>query len=235
VRILTDPLLRSPVGGLVHRTPPRLSTLGRVDAVVVSHLHHDHLDLPSLRMLPCMSRLLVPRPGAKLLARSGLPGAEELRASESAAVGPVRILATRARHFGYRAPFGPYGDSLGFIVEGSRRIYFAGDTDVFPEMCSLGPIDLALLPIAGWGPLLGPGHMNPGQAVRALQHIQPAAVVPIHWGSLVPRGLARRDWRYLTEPPRRFAALAEQAAPSVRVHVLRAGQTLELEPAAAPR
>jgi L-ascorbate metabolism protein UlaG (beta-lactamase superfamily) len=235
VRILTDPLLRSPVSGLVHRAPPDPSTLGRVDAVVVSHLHHDHLDLPSIRMLPSTTRLLVPRPGAKLLAGANLPEAEELRAFESTTVDTVRIVATPARHFGYRAPFGPFGDSLGFVVEGSRRIYFAGDTDVFPEMDRLGPIDLALLPIAGWGPLLGPGHMNPHQAVRALQRIQPSAVIPIHWGTLVPRGLDRWDWRYLSDPPRRFVALAQQAAPSVRVHVLRAGEALPLRQATAAR
>ena len=84
----------------------------------------------------------------------------EMREPESAEVGGVRIIATHARHVGFRAPFGPLGGSLGFILEGSQRVYFAGDTDVFPGMAELGPIDLALLPVAGWGPTLGPGHMD---------------------------------------------------------------------------
>ena len=58
--------------------------------------------------------------------------------------GEVRVRATPANHTGFRPPFGPQGGCLGFVVEGSARIYFAGDTDLFPEMDALGPIDVAL-------------------------------------------------------------------------------------------
>jgi L-ascorbate metabolism protein UlaG (beta-lactamase superfamily) len=57
-------------------------------------------------------------------------------------------------------PFGPNGGCLGFVVEGCARVYFAGDTGLFPAMAALGPVDVALLPIAGWGPVLGPGHLD---------------------------------------------------------------------------
>ena len=76
------------------------------------------------------------------------------------------------------------------MIEGSRRIYFAGDTDIFDGMADIGPVDVALLPVAGWGPRLGPGHMGPAEAVEALSLLRPRLVVPIHWGSLVPVGHA---------------------------------------------
>jgi hypothetical protein len=80
-------------------------------------------------------------------------------ARASTPVGAVSVLATPANHDGWRPPFGPRAGCLGFIVEGTERVYFAGDTDLFPEMSALGPIDLALLPVWGWGPTLGPGHL----------------------------------------------------------------------------
>src|SRR6185503_4278779 len=120
----------------------------------------------------------------------------------------VRVIATHARHTGFRPPFGPLGGCLGFVVEGGgedyggvegsgvengggggARIYFAGDTDVFPEMASLGPIDVALLPVAGWGPTLGPGHMNARRAAEALRLIRPKIAIPMHWGTFAPIGM----------------------------------------------
>ena len=69
-------------------------------------------------------------------------------------------------------------------------VYFPGDTDLFPEMGSLAPVDAALLPIWGWGPTLGPGHLDPDGAVRATQLIEPRLVIPIHWGTYAPAGSA---------------------------------------------
>ena len=125
-------------------------------------------------------------------------------------------------------PFGPWADSIGFVVEGSQRIYFAGDTDVFPEMRDLGSIDLALLPVSGWGPVLFPGHMGPRQAVDALRLIQPRAAIPIHWGSLVPIGFHVRNWPYLNRPPHEFAEIARRELPGVAVTILQPGEALEL-------
>jgi L-ascorbate metabolism protein UlaG (beta-lactamase superfamily) len=227
VRFITDPLLRSWVPGLVHRHRVRdLSVVDGVQGILISHLHHDHLDLPSLRYLPPDAQVLAPFASAPLLGR--MRSVLEMRETESAEVGGVRIVATHARHVGFRAPFGPLGGSLGFILEGSQRVYFAGDTDVFPGMSGFGPIDLALLPVAGWGPTLGPGHMDARAAVEALKLIRPRLAVPIHWGSLVPIGLHLRTWSYLKRPPHEFAEIAEREVSEVRVVVLEPGQGLEL-------
>jgi len=227
--LLTDPILRNRTAGLVHRRPPSTSVFSRpVDGVLISHLHHDHLDLGSLRLLQPGFEILIAAGGADLLARHGFASAVDMRPAESATVGNVRVIATRADHKGYRVPAGPLGDTIGFIIEGSLRIYFAGDTDVFDEMTELQPVDVALLPVAGWGPRLGAGHMDSARAVEALRLLQPRLAVPIHWGTLAPWGLHRGSWSYLTRPAHEFAELAARETPGVEVRVLQPGERLSL-------
>jgi L-ascorbate metabolism protein UlaG (beta-lactamase superfamily) len=252
-RILTDPLLRQRVSGLIWRHPrPRSELDHAVDAVLISHMHQDHLDLPSLRRLGRHVPLLVPRRAGRFLARRGFRNVHELRAgqsvavSESAAAGEpagihtptatreVRVRATPANHVGFRPPFGPLGDCLGFVVEGSVRVYFAGDTDLFPEMDALGPVDVALLPVAGWGPTLGPGHMNAYRAAQALRLIRPRIAVPIHWGTFAPIGMHFRPWQYLVRPPLEFQEHARVLAPDVDVRILEPGESLDLDGLAWP-
>jgi len=225
--LITDPILRSHIPGLIHRHPLRDQTIvDAVQSVLISHTHHDHLDIPSLRRLPRNALVLGPVGSAGLLRRNHID-VREMRPSDGCQVGNIRVVATLAKHLGYRVPYGPFA-SIGFVLEGSLRIYFAGDTAVFPEMRKLGPIDLALLPVSGWGPVVTPGHMWPRQAVDALHLIQPSAAIPIHWGSLVPIGLHVREWSYLHRPPHEFAEIARQELPDVAVTVLEPGETLEL-------
>ena len=83
------------------------------------------------------------------------------------------------------AALGVRATAVGFMVSGTTRVYFAGDTDIFPEMEGLGEsLDLALLPIWGWGPSLGPGHLDPGRAAEAARLLAPRTVIPIHWGTM---------------------------------------------------
>jgi L-ascorbate metabolism protein UlaG (beta-lactamase superfamily) len=199
---------------------------GRVDAVLLSHLHYDHLDLPSLRMLPNDVRVLAPAGAGPLLRSAGVQQVEELLPGETAEVSGVRIEATPAEHDDRRRPLGARATPLGFVVRGRPSVYFAGDTDLFPGMADLAPIDAALLPVAGWGPTLGPGHMDAEQAAQAAALLRPAVAVPIHWGTLHPRGRRRGAWFHT--PPHRFAARVAQLAPEVDVRVLEPGAALEL-------
>jgi L-ascorbate metabolism protein UlaG (beta-lactamase superfamily) len=106
------------------------------------------------------------------------------------------------------------------VESSSRRVYFAGDTDVFPSMAELAPeLDVALLPVWGWGPRLGPGHMDPGRAATALELLRPRVAMPIHWGTFWPLGLGRVRQARLVEPPHEFVTLARETTPSVRVRV----------------
>ena len=111
---------------------------------------------------------------------------------------------------------------------GSRRVFFAGDTDLFPEMDGLVEnLDVALLPIWGWGPTMGPGHLDPERAAEALTLLHPKVAIPIHWGTLRPFYKSAKA-RYLREPPGAFSAAAARLAPEVTIRVLAPGEGLEL-------
>ena len=139
----------------------------------------------------------------------------------------MEVEATPANHSGFRPPFGPTASHVGFIIRGSQRVYFAGDTDLFPEMADLTQdLTLALLPVWGWGPTLGEGHLNPERAAEALTLLQPRFAMPIHWGTLCPIGMRWTRPRFLVEPPHEFAAHAARLAPEVTVRIVEPGDSL---------
>jgi L-ascorbate metabolism protein UlaG (beta-lactamase superfamily) len=229
-RLLTDPLLRGRVVHLRRQVPPlRRDLFADPDGVLISHLHHDHLDLASLRMLGEDVPLIVPAGAAGWLRRRGFATVTELDVGGVTKVGALTVSAVQAHHNGYR-PRAPRVASLGYVVSGGRSVYFAGDTELFAEMADLSraPLDVALLPVAGWGATLGPGHMDPLDAARAAQLIRPRVAIPMHWGTLLPIGSGRRRAR-LGEPPRLFAEHVADLAPSVEVRILAPGQGIELE------
>ncbi|HEY1285358.1 MAG TPA: MBL fold metallo-hydrolase [Solirubrobacterales bacterium] len=230
VRILTDPVLRERIGPLRRRGAPPASTVAEdLDAVLISHLHHDHADLPSLRRLDRGVRAFVPSGAAGLLRRQGFTDVAELEAGDSVAVGGVRVSAVEARHAGGHRLGARATAALGFLVAGSQSVYFAGDTDLFDGMERLGDrLDLALLPVWGWGPNLGPGHLDPERAAKGAAALSPRIAVPIHWGTLYPLGLSRLAPGRLTEPPREFARWAERLSPQVEVRVLAPGEATSL-------
>lgn len=215
-RLLTDPLLRSRVLHIRRRLPPP-SDPGRLDALLVSHVHWDHLDLPSLARLDPATPIVVPRGAGEIVRR--FERVVELEAGERAEIGGVEVLATAALHS--VGPFRRRGRSsaaLGFVVSGSSSVYFAGDTDVFDGMRQLGSPTAALLPVGGWGSRLPHGHMDPGRAAEALRLVRPRIAVPIHWGTYAallaqPSVTAGEDFR------RR----AHEVAPGVDVRVLQVG------------
>jgi L-ascorbate metabolism protein UlaG (beta-lactamase superfamily) len=194
------------------------------DAVLISHLHHDHLDLASLRLLGADVPVLVPAGAGAWLRRRRFTAVRELGVDELATIGPVTVTAVQACHDGRRVG-GPRADTLGYVVRGTRAIYFAGDTELFEDMSKLrGQLDVALLPISGWGSTLGPGHMDPLQAARAVDLLRPRLAIPIHWGTLRPIGFARRTAPWHADPERQFAEHVMSTAPEVGVRILRPGQ-----------
>jgi L-ascorbate metabolism protein UlaG (beta-lactamase superfamily) len=230
LRVLTDPVLGRRVFLLRRVAPPvPPSSVEDIDVVLISHAHADHLDPRSVRRLLPVGDILAPRGAREYLSRHGVPRVQEVRAGSEAEIGGVTIQTVHALHDGRRWDRGPAREAVGFVVRGSVSVYFAGDTDVYPEMAGLkGSIDVALLPVWGWGRTLGEGHMNPDRAVEALTVLAPRVAIPIHWGTLGPPPPipALTD---LHGPARAFAYRAATVAPDVDVRVLEPGESTTVE------
>ena len=224
VRLLTDPLLRNRVAHLRRASGVSARALRGVDAILISHGHYDHLDLPSLERLGKKLPVVVPRGLGGLLRKRRFESVIEVEQGETLAIGDLQIRAVPAEHDRSRAPFGASADPVGYVVSGSRSIYFAGDTDLFDGMSEIGPVDIGLIPIWGWGPGLGGGHLDPERAAQAVALIRPHTVVPIHWGTYFPihLGLAGKP-AFVDLPPAQFAAAMAEHAPDVELRVLRVG------------
>jgi L-ascorbate metabolism protein UlaG (beta-lactamase superfamily) len=226
MRFLTDPVLRSRLAHLRrHGQKPAEDSAADLDAILISHLHHDHTDLPSLRRLPRQTPILGPRGAGGFLRRRGFEAVTELAPGDSETFGGVEVTAVEAEHGGGRRLGSDDSETIGFVASGTSRAYFAGDTDLFEGMAELaGGLDLALLPVWGWGPTLGPGHLDPERAARAAAILKPRIAIPIHWGTLFPIGLSRLGRRHLIAPPREFERRCAELAPQVEVRVLSPGE-----------
>jgi L-ascorbate metabolism protein UlaG (beta-lactamase superfamily) len=230
VRLLTDPLLRNRVAHLRRAVPVDMTARRGVDAVLVSHAHYDHLDLPSLEKLGKSLPIVLPRGLGGLLRKRRFESVVEVDVGETVRIGQLEIRVVPAEHDAGRGPVGATAQPVGYVVSGTKSVYFAGDTDLFDGMAELGPLDAALVPIWGWGPGLGAGHLDPGGAARAVALLRPRVVVPIHWGTYFPIHLGLRGApRFLELPPAEFKIAVAETAPDVEVHVLRPGEGFELE------
>lgn len=100
---------------------------------------------------------------------------------------------------------------------------------MFPRMAEISRnLDVALLPVWGWGPTLGSGHMTPARAAKSLGLLRPEVAIPIHWGTFHPLGMGWLSPRFLWVPPRLFAREAAEFAPDVRIEILQPGDETEL-------
>ncbi|MFC4951210.1 MBL fold metallo-hydrolase [Pseudonocardia sp. GCM10023141] len=239
--VLTDPVLTARVGPLRRTGPsPAPSAWADADVVLLSHLHGDHLHLPSLRLLRGRPRVVVPRGAGAWLRSRGIERVEELAPGEEFVDGDLRVVGLPATHSGHRwgprSTRGPQARAMGHLIESPQaRVYSAGDTDLFDGMRELPPLDVALLPVWGWGPTLGPGHLDPARAAAAVGLLAPRMAVPVHWGTLalagltgVPGGPGARMRSLLVEPPRTFAAAVNAAGRPVRVLVTEPGERVAL-------
>jgi L-ascorbate metabolism protein UlaG (beta-lactamase superfamily) len=224
-RLLTDPVLRRRVAHLRRAAAAvPAAALAAIDAVLVSHSHLDHLDLPSLSLLDRSLRVVVPCGAGRLVRRRGFEHVVEVEEGEELELGTLRVHAVHAEHDSSRRPLGVRARPLGYVLRGSRIVYFAGDTDLFSRMRDLRPVDVALLPVGGWGPTIPAGHLDPERAAEALVLIRPEVAVPIHWGTFrTPLAPPPNDLA-----PRAFVRAAAAIAPRVRVQVLRIGESCAL-------
>jgi L-ascorbate metabolism protein UlaG (beta-lactamase superfamily) len=228
-RLLTDPLLGAGILHVRRRVPrPALDDLRPLDAILISHAHLDHLDHRSLRRLSGECRVIVPRGCASLVRRGGdFEVVTELGAGDRVTLGDIVVEGVPAVHDGRRFPWSRPVSPLGYLLEGQPSIYFAGDTDLFGGMSALaGRVDVALLPIWGWGPRVPGGHLDPIRAAEAVALIRPRVAVPIHWGTL--RAWSAQRGLDPVAPARAFSDAVGHTAPGTEVRILLPGQRTAL-------
>ncbi|WP_448629671.1 MBL fold metallo-hydrolase [Cellulomonas soli] len=249
VRVLTDPLLREHAGLLRRRgAAPAPEHWQDPDVVLVSHLHHDHAELGSLRPMGDVPVLSAPA-NAHWLRGHGVRGAVGLHDEHwwsSASPGPtgadgsatsaepgLRVRAVPAVHGHRPMPHRP-NSANGFLLDSpSLSVWFAGDTEPYPSMASLPallgrPIDLALVPVGGWGPRLSGGHMGPVQAAQVCALLGVSTAIPVHWGTLHAPASRRLPPGWMDRGGQAFAHAMARLAPRCRVHVLEPGQAVVL-------
>jgi L-ascorbate metabolism protein UlaG (beta-lactamase superfamily) len=229
-RVITDPLLTKRVAHLRRRRPLPGDGVGDVDLVLLSHVHLDHLHLPSIAKLRPGGTALTPAGSASLLRKAGFADVREVRVGDRVEVGPVVVEVVPAAHKDGRGPHSRVrAEPVGYVVEGGgHRVYFPGDTDLFDAMADLHDIDVALLPIWGWGPTLGEGHLTPERAATATALIRPGLIVPIHWGTYAPEDARRGLPAWFDTPPTLLRTELDALGEVDRLHLLDPGGTVKV-------
>jgi N-acyl-phosphatidylethanolamine-hydrolysing phospholipase D len=200
VNILTDPIWSdraSPVSFLgpkrVARPGVRFEDLPKIDLVLISHTHYDHLDRPTVLRLDNEPHYIVSSGIAKWFAREGITNVSEHTWWEKEMHGGIFITAVPAQHWSKRGLIGTDGAGAGgFVIETPRgNIYFAGDTGYnnkyFKEIGErFGNISLSLLPIGAYDPrwFMQRFHLNPPEAIRVHQEVHSKRSIGMHWGTI---------------------------------------------------
>jgi N-acyl-phosphatidylethanolamine-hydrolysing phospholipase D len=221
-RVLTDPFLADHASPLPPLGPKRFAGPGltpamlpRVDLLLISHNHYDHLDLPTIEALDGKDRIevIVPLGLGHHFTSRGYSRVRELDWHDEVAVAGLRVRALPAIHFSKRGLF-DRNQTLwcGYAIEGRTcRVHFAGDTGYGPVFTELGkdlrPFDLSLLPIGAYEPrlLMRAVHANPEEALQIGQQLRARRLVGMHWGTI-----SLTDEPPF-EPPQRFRTAASAA------------------------
>ncbi|HWU69175.1 MAG TPA: MBL fold metallo-hydrolase [Stenotrophobium sp.] len=237
LNILTDPHLTARASPLRHagpkrQQPPALDFAGlpKIDAVVVSHNHYDHLDRDTVKRLARdhAPRFFVPLGLKVWFGREGIDNVTELDWWQDTQWQALRVTAVPVQHFSGRTASDRNATLwCGFVLElAGRRLFFAGDTGYSRDFADIGerfaPIDLALIPIGAYEPrsFMRPVHVDPEEAVKIHRDIGSRQSVAMHWGTF------RLTLEPLDDPPRRLAAaLQHEGIAQDRFWVLKHGET----------
>lgn len=236
VNILTDPIWSDrtspvPFAGPRRLVPPgvRFEALPRIDAVLISHDHYDHLDLPTVRRLAHVHHptFFVPLGLRAWFETLGIRTVVDLDWWQSARFGALLVTAVPAQHSSGRSlVLADQNERLWaswVVAAPDRRLFFAGDTGYHAGLAEVGrrvgPFDIAALPIGGYRHH-HPNHLNPEESVQAFEDLNARLLVPMHWGTFE---LNREPFR---EPPGRLMAEALRRGLEEHVAQLSPGQTI---------
>jgi L-ascorbate metabolism protein UlaG (beta-lactamase superfamily) len=231
---LIDPVMSRRIAGVIPRNvAPGLDwpALPKIDLVLVTHNHRDHMDAPTLRKLGPDAVYVVPRGLGTWFERAGLRRVLEMDWWQREEVVGIGVTFVPAEHWSRRG-LNDVNTSWwgGYVLErGGLRVYHSGDTAWFDgfrrigERC--GAIDAALLPIGAYAPrwFMQRQHMDPEDAVRAFGALGAKRFVAMHWGTF------KLTDEPLLEPPQRLREIwARDAIPQTRLTIPAIGETLSL-------
>jgi L-ascorbate metabolism protein UlaG (beta-lactamase superfamily) len=222
IRVATDPLFSRVLFALRRMVDSPAEGCAEADLVLVSHLHYDHLHLPSLRRFAPGTPIVVPHGAPRLVRGLSRLNVVEVRPGDSVVVAGVDVEVLPAHHDGRRSvAHRRSAPALGFrFATQERAAWFPGDTGLRPDITRVRPVDLALAPIGGWGPSLGDEHLDPEEAVTAVGRVGARWTLAVHYGTYWPIGLRRlrpgKHHHFFHTPPMRFhEAVREQGVATV--------------------
>ncbi|HSQ28734.1 MAG TPA: MBL fold metallo-hydrolase [Gemmatimonadaceae bacterium] len=238
VRLLTDPNFDPKLGRILPRVSPPgipLDELPKLDAILLTHAHADHLSFDSLERLPEKTPIIAPPVIARWLRRLGFESAMDLAPGDAMRIGDTVVHAAGARHRGSRYGVDRWrGDANMYLLDAGETAFFAGDTALVDDTHHLveralwqqeRKLDLALLPIGyapWWKPGFRKGHLTHDDALTLFERLQARVFVPYHWGT----------FRHVTatahDAIRRLRERLETHQLSDAVRILEPGESLHL-------
>ena len=225
---LTDPFYLKRLYILKRYLPPGvpIQNLPPLNFILISHGHLDHMDLKTLSLFPRSLPVVLPQKLEGYLEDLGFNDVRPLSWGEQTCIGSLVILALPAKHFPGRSLHETRSVPQSYLVQGTKTIFFGGDSALTPEFREIGKshnIHLALLPIGHYRPApFHSFHMNPEDSLEAMEMLRAKRMVPIHWGAF------RLSLEPMQQPPQKFLKLLGVRKINPRAVLLQPGQRIQI-------